>query len=110
MGKDAESIAEHEKAASLEPVPLVIGQLGYQYAISGRREQAQKVLAELIELSRKSYVAPYRLATVYLGLGEKEQALRCWRRPMKNIPVTSCPSRAILSGLRFVPSRALSHC
>jgi TolB-like protein/Flp pilus assembly protein TadD len=76
MGKDTESIAEYEKAASLEPVPLVIGQLGYQYAISGRREQAQKVLARLIELSRKSYVAPYRLATLYFALGDKEQALR----------------------------------
>jgi TolB-like protein/Tfp pilus assembly protein PilF len=76
MGKDAESIAEFEKAASLEPVPLVISDLGYQYAISGRLKQAQKVLAELIQLSQKSYVAPYLLATVYVGLGGKEQALR----------------------------------
>jgi TolB-like protein/Tfp pilus assembly protein PilF len=76
MGKDAESIAEYEKAASLEPVPLAISQLGYQYAISGRFEQARKVLAELIQLSRKSYVAPSLLATVYVGLGDKEQALR----------------------------------
>lgn len=76
MGKDAEAIAEDEKAAALEPVPSVISELGYQYAISGRLAQAQKVLAELNQLSGKSYVAPYWLARVYTGLGDKEQALR----------------------------------
>jgi len=49
--------------------------LGHAYGISGRREEALKVLNELQDLSRKRYVSPYYIALVYVGLGDKQQAI-----------------------------------
>lgn len=47
--------------------------LGYAYAKSGQREQAEKILNDL--LSSNQYVSPGELATLYTGLGDKERAL-----------------------------------
>ena len=42
--------------------------------MAGRRDRAQKVLDELKQLSRRRYVAPFDIAVIYIGLGDKEQA------------------------------------
>ncbi|MDQ3754320.1 MAG: hypothetical protein M3371_06260, partial [Acidobacteriota bacterium] len=55
--------------------PTVVVALGYAYAVSGNRGEAQRALAELKDLSERRYVSPYSVATIYIGLGEKEQAL-----------------------------------
>ncbi len=52
------------------------GALGHAYAVSGRKERAQDVLTELKQLSRKRYVAPFEMAVVYVGLGDKEQTFQ----------------------------------
>ena len=47
--------------------------LGLSYGRMGRKDEAQKILAVLDELSKKGggdYVAPQERAIVYLGLGE----------------------------------------
>ena len=49
--------------------------LGHAYGVSGRREDALKVLEELQDISRKRYVSPYYIALVYVGLGDKQQAI-----------------------------------
>ena len=51
-----------------------LAQLGHAYALSGRRAEALKVLDQLKELSRRSFVSPWDFATVYVGLGENNQA------------------------------------
>jgi len=48
---------------------------GLVYAISGRRGEALKLLQELRELSRRSYVSPFDMALIHAGLGEKAEAL-----------------------------------
>ena len=48
--------------------------LGHAYAVSGRKDEARAVIEQLNELSKHSYVSPYRVAAIYIGLGEKEQA------------------------------------
>src|SRR6266700_1808095 len=50
--------------------------LGIAYANMGRREDAQRILNQLIEKSRQQYVAADSIAAVYATLGEKDQALR----------------------------------
>ena len=67
-------IEELQKAKTMEPTPLVIGNLGYAYAKSGRKDQARKSLAELKELSKGRYVAAYWTAVIYVGLDEKDEA------------------------------------
>jgi predicted Zn-dependent protease len=42
--------------------------------LSGKRAEAQKIIDQLKELSAHSYVAPYNLAAIYAGLGDKDQA------------------------------------
>ena len=49
--------------------------LGYGYAVTGRKREAQAVLAALKEEAAKSYISPQKFALIYLGLGDKERAL-----------------------------------
>ena len=49
--------------------------LGRAYGLSGNRMEAEKMLDQLKELSKQRYVAAYSFALVYLGLGDKNEAL-----------------------------------
>ena len=71
-----EATAEFEKAlVNSLGSPYVLSELGYAYALSGRRAEAQKALDRLNELSKQKYVpAAYRVM-IYVGLGEKDKAL-----------------------------------
>lgn len=73
-GDYSEGIQELEKAKTLEPKPLEIGNLGYAYAKSGRKDEARKLLADLKEQSKRRYVAPFWIAMIYVGLDEKDDA------------------------------------
>ncbi len=70
-----EAIAEFQRALELEKDNTEIWSgLGHAYALSGNKAEAQKVLDYLEGLSAHSYVAPYNVAVIYAGLGEKNQA------------------------------------
>jgi TolB-like protein/Tfp pilus assembly protein PilF len=80
-GRYEEAIAEGQKAVSLSAgAPYALGQLAYAYAVAGRRAEAQKALAELQDLSKQRYVAPFNVALIYTGLGDKNQALEWLER------------------------------
>ena len=69
------AIAEFQKAAALsDRSSHHLAGLGHAYAVAGRRREAMKILNELKERSKHSYVPPFDIATVYIGLGEKDQA------------------------------------
>ena len=68
-------IAEPDKTVAAE-TQLVADGLGWVYAVSGRRADALKIAKEAKELSSHSYVDFYQLATVYAGLGDKDEAFR----------------------------------
>ena len=42
--------------------------------MSGKKEEAQKVIEHLRELSVHQYVPPYNIAVIYVGLGKKDEA------------------------------------
>jgi TolB-like protein/DNA-binding winged helix-turn-helix (wHTH) protein/Tfp pilus assembly protein PilF len=48
--------------------------LAYAYARTGKRAEAEKILRDLLEQSKTSYVSPYMIATIYAGLGNKDKA------------------------------------
>ncbi len=48
--------------------------LGNAYAMSGKKDEAEKVLAQLKELSSRHYVQPSYVAMLNAGLGERDQA------------------------------------
>jgi eukaryotic-like serine/threonine-protein kinase len=74
-GMYKEAIAELEKAVYLSREPQAMAALGHAYAVSGRKKQAEKMLGQLRELSKRRHVSPRFIALIYVGLGEKEQAL-----------------------------------
>ena len=68
-----DALTELEKARDLlKGSAEVLSLIGYTYAVSGRRLEAQNVLAELHRLSKQRYVSPYHIAMVYAGLGERD--------------------------------------
>ena len=53
---------------------LTMAGLAHAYAVSGRKTEARRLLAELQRLSEQSYVPAHDLALVYTGLGERDKA------------------------------------
>ena len=76
-GMYREAIAECQKAITYHGRdPAIVSVLGYVYATSGKRDEAQKIAAELTERWKQSYFPPTFIALVYTGLGDKDQAFR----------------------------------
>jgi TolB-like protein/Tfp pilus assembly protein PilF len=70
------AIQEYQKARTLNDDPGLLSLLGHAYASSGNKTEALKLLDQMKELSKQRYVSAYSFALVYLGLGDKEEALR----------------------------------
>ncbi|HEX6045687.1 MAG TPA: winged helix-turn-helix domain-containing protein, partial [Pyrinomonadaceae bacterium] len=70
-----EAIAAAQKAVELsERAPGALSMLGLAYAVAGRKDEANKVVNELLELNKSRYVTPVALINIYIGLGDKDQA------------------------------------
>ena len=54
---------------------LALSALGYTLGIAGQRDRARKIIEQLEELAKISYVPPFHIATVYVGLGEYDTAI-----------------------------------
>jgi len=70
------AIVECQKARGLNDDPSVLGVLARAYGLSGNKMEAEKILDQLKKLSQERYVSAYSFALTYLGLGDKEEALR----------------------------------
>ena len=68
-------IADQDKAVAAENQFVASG-LGWICAVSGRRADALKIAQEFRDLSSHAYVDFYLLATIYAGLGEKDEVFR----------------------------------
>jgi len=68
-----EAVSELKKAMELSHGSTeALAELGYVFAVSGKKDDARHVL---LELKSATHASPYRLAIVYAGLSEKENAL-----------------------------------
>ena len=75
MGEPEQAIAECQKAlAVFGRDPAILSVLGYVYAVSGRRHEAQSIAAEIEGLWKRRYFSPVDGALVYAGLGNKDEA------------------------------------
>ena len=71
-----EAITELRKAVELSGGGAAqMGALGYAYAVANRRAEALEIVEKLKERSREHYVPPAMVATVFSGLGERDQAM-----------------------------------
>jgi tetratricopeptide (TPR) repeat protein len=50
--------------------------LGRLYGAQGQKDDAQKILQQLRQRREQHYTAAYSLALVYLGMGDRDEALK----------------------------------
>lgn len=74
-GMYSEAIVEIQKAIELlGRNATTLATLGYIYVLEERKDEAKKVLGDLLELSKKEHVSSFYVALVYTCLGQKDQA------------------------------------
>jgi adenylate cyclase len=95
-GELAKSIDIYEKAEAVTHVPRP--GLAIAYARSGRIDDARRVLAQLIERSKTHYVAADGIASIYVALGDKDEAFRWLDRA---IDEHSAPLEGIAQRITF---------
>ena len=76
-GRYQEAIEEFRTAEALAPKgpPEPCSGLAHVYAQMGRRDEALAIVEELKQMSKRRYVSPYGIASIYACLGETETAL-----------------------------------
>jgi tetratricopeptide (TPR) repeat protein len=67
------AISEYEISTALDTDPYALALLGHAQALAGNRDAALKILQQLAVSPR--YVPDYSVGLVYLGLGDKKQAM-----------------------------------
>jgi eukaryotic-like serine/threonine-protein kinase len=80
-----EAIAEFQKANDLFPgSATVIAALGHAYATSGKRQEAEKLLADLVSRSQQKYVPAVCMMAICVGLGDNHQALQWLKQALQD--------------------------
>jgi TolB-like protein/Flp pilus assembly protein TadD len=75
-GMCAEAVAELQEGVRVSKgSPLMKASLGRAYAVSGQRSDAESILIDLQQESKRRYVPPFDLALIYLGLGDRERSV-----------------------------------
>ena len=75
LGKRSEAIPEYQKAIEMSNgAQRAVAALGHTYGAIGKKSEAETVLHGLEQKAKSEYVSPYLMATVYAGLGNREQA------------------------------------
>lgn len=77
LGQPKEAAGDFEEALKLlhpERPASVLGPLGLARGLAGDRNEALRILAELRQVPKKSYVSPFYVAMVYSGLGQMDEA------------------------------------
>jgi TolB-like protein/Flp pilus assembly protein TadD len=64
---------EQYKMMKEEERPLAMQAMAYAYAVSGRRQEAQKLLAEILQ-KKDGEFSYYNIAMIYIGLGDHDRA------------------------------------
>jgi TolB-like protein/Tfp pilus assembly protein PilF len=83
-GMYPEAIAETRTAIELRYGSSAKGYWGLWLAKSGKRDEAMKLLGELKQESTRNYVQSYTFALIYIGLGDKEEALNWLEKHMSS--------------------------
>jgi TolB-like protein/Flp pilus assembly protein TadD len=97
-GQYESAIAEYQKGRSASGGSVhLLAALGRAYAAAGKRRKALKILGELKELSKRRYVSASFVASIYVALGEKDQALEWLEKGYRD-------RDAAMVGLNWVPT------
>jgi DNA-binding winged helix-turn-helix (wHTH) protein/tetratricopeptide (TPR) repeat protein len=97
QGMYQQALSRFEEAFTLfDNGPPMLASLGHAYAVCGDGERANKVVEQLLEISRRRYVSAFDMALPYAGLGDKDQVLgwlekACLDRPWQLIYLKADP-------------------
>jgi TolB-like protein/Flp pilus assembly protein TadD len=94
------AITEYEKALAMDDDPFVIGLLGHAQGVAGNREAAQHYLEQIRASSR--YSSDYSIGLIYLGLGDKNQAMDWFEKSFAK-------RQPDLNSIRFDPNLRALH-
>ena len=83
MHDEAVATIEEAMAVSGRGAPIIWTAKGMIYSIAGKKDEAKKTLDQMLEQSKKSYVAPWMIAIVYMGLGERDKAFEWIEKAFK---------------------------
>lgn len=83
-GQHSQAIVECEKARGLNNDPAVLSNLSRAYSLSGKRDEAMKVLVQMHEVAKQRYVPAYGFGFAYAALGDKEQAFQWLERSFQD--------------------------
>jgi TolB-like protein len=76
----SEAIAAFRDSVRLSSNDAGVGYLGNALAVSGRRNDALRVLSDLERMSKERHVSPYSFALLYVGLRDKDRAFESLER------------------------------
>lgn len=76
-GMHREALASYQRFVATSPASsLALAFLGHEQARLGETEKARQILSQLDVTSKKRYVPALAFAVVYIGLDDKEHALK----------------------------------
>jgi TolB-like protein/Flp pilus assembly protein TadD len=103
-GNFPHAIEELQKANKLveNEIPWPLAELGHLYGRMGKTAEAEHVLGELENWSKRSYVPPYFFALVNAGLGREDQVFA-------NLEKAYADRSMVLAGLKTDPEFDLLH-
>jgi tetratricopeptide (TPR) repeat protein len=76
QGKLEEAIGAFRAALKISPDNITaLTALGHAQAVAGKKNEAERVITRLQELSKQQYVSPFQAAVIYAGLDNRKMAL-----------------------------------
>jgi TolB-like protein/DNA-binding winged helix-turn-helix (wHTH) protein/Tfp pilus assembly protein PilF len=102
IGRYGDAIAAFQKVRENS---WALGWLAYVYGISGQRNEAEKILAELERIAAEGPIDPHIMLCVYLGLGDKDKAFAALEQEyeVRSLGMTSLKVNPWYDGLRSDP-------
>jgi tetratricopeptide (TPR) repeat protein len=70
----SEAMTALRKAVEVSNNQTWMAFIAHDMALSGDRAGAEKIIADLQQLSKRTYVSPWTIAIIYSGLGDKQRA------------------------------------
>jgi hypothetical protein len=74
-GEAVKVMRQFKPANGFEP-PLLTAEIGYALGREGKTNEAEGEIAELHEESKSTFVDPYLVSLIYLGMGNEQATLR----------------------------------
>jgi serine/threonine-protein kinase len=76
-GEFDEAVAAFQRAIQLSPQsPLMQSALGRTFALSGKQDEARRILRGLHDLAERRYVSPFELASIHFALGQTDDGFQ----------------------------------